>query len=210
MAYTFDGQNRLISVDTAPVAGEMVLYAKEMYAYWKQWILSGAGAGYYDAFRSSGGDFTGDDQTNGSYYFFINNWRFKFYAANHRCVIHGNLRVTTDATEDDTPGGSPFVFPEGYSVHVETEFSKQSTKEIVSTGSGLSSEQNSRLFATAQSAQVTPLPTLEQLADLLFNRINTVANRYITGYVAGTGANAKTVKVTRDGNGDPTAEAIQA
>ena len=53
------------------------------------------------------------------------------------------------------------------------------------------------------------IATLTQLADLLLNRANTVSGRLITGYTAGTGANAKAVSVTRDANGDPTAETIQ-
>jgi hypothetical protein len=176
MAYTFDGQNRIISVDVAPVGGAMTLYAKEMYAYWKLWVLSGDGAGYYEAFRSSGGDFTEEDQTRGSWYFFVKNWRFKFYEADHRCVILGNIKVTSDATEDDAPGGSPFVFPVGYSVHVETEFSTQSLKQLFSTGSGLSEEEHNAVINTNSTVETieTKVDTVDSVVDGIDTKVDAI------------------------------------
>jgi hypothetical protein len=195
MAYTFDGSDRIISVDTAPVAGEMTLYTDEMYAYWKQWVHDGTGAGYFPAFRSSGGEFTAEDQARGSWYFLINQWRFRPYAADHRLVINGNLRVTSDNTEDSTAAGSPFTYPAGnYAIHIETEFSTQSLKQIVSGASVLQADEREQLMAipTEKIIEMYQIAGLDITAPMTVTPSSRVAGD-ISLAITGDGSTSTTV-----------------
>lgn len=163
MAFTFDGPNRLISVDTPPVSGEMSFTVIDMYSAWKDWFRLSDNSKFLPAFRTSGGDANSIDESVGLYYFFINGWRFKLYGANHFLTVIGNIRVSTTTGEDI--GGSAFVPPAGYNTHVETQFSVESIIKYVSSGSVLTTEEHNKLVSipseTLTAAQADQLDSIQ-------------------------------------------------
>ena len=70
MAHVFDGQARLIYLDSATPE----ISVKGLYSDWKEWSNS-TGLQYLQAFRSFGGDPTTTGQTAPAYYFLTNGWR---------------------------------------------------------------------------------------------------------------------------------------
>ena len=70
MAHVFDGQARLIYLDSATPQ----VSVKGLYSDWKEWSNS-TGLQYLQAFRSFGGDPTTTGQTAPAYYFLTNGWR---------------------------------------------------------------------------------------------------------------------------------------
>lgn len=164
MAYLFNGVTKRITEDTAPVGGEKSIDAKEMYSAWKDWVLTGDNTKYLHAFRYSGYDDIGNDQSTGLHIFLVNGWRFLTYSADHTCYVSGNLRVSRVVGED--VGGSPYVHPAEYSVHVETAFSAESLVNRVSTGSGLSTDEHNRLLAIPTTDNSTKIDELHAIAGL--------------------------------------------
>lgn len=93
---TFDGENKQIIINPNVNTIDVKI---DMYSAWKEWVLQYDNSKWLPAFRSVGGDQTGENQYAPSYFFLINNW--KVIATNISCVVQMNLY------SDD--GLSPFV-----------------------------------------------------------------------------------------------------
>lgn len=93
---TFDGQNRLIVVNTGVTEIDVRV---DLYLEWKKWVLQGTNSQWLAAFRSFGGDPTTVNQNAPSYYFLINNWLVK--VENLTVTFYDNLY------SDDYP--TPFI-----------------------------------------------------------------------------------------------------
>jgi hypothetical protein len=91
---TFDGTARLIIVNT----GITELSTKDVYSWWKQWVIESDNAKYLNAFRTTGGDPVSDTVSISPYFFLTNDWRMRSWEGNHTLVVNGNLYV--DGGED--------------------------------------------------------------------------------------------------------------
>lgn len=123
--YTFDGQNRIISLDLGVVELEVI----DMYSRWKEWVSIGENAKFSNAFSVIGGEPINTDgsQVISPYFFFINGWKLRPQEANHQLTINGNL-LSLDGTQPTIPTLG------GYEVFVRTILSVNSTS--ISTGVG--------------------------------------------------------------------------
>lgn len=90
----FDGPNRLIILEAAD--GDAI-EAVDIYSRWKDWVVSGSGALYPEAFSVIGGEPLGGGLFAGSY-FFLNSpqgWLIRPREASHVLTISGNLYPQT-------------------------------------------------------------------------------------------------------------------
>lgn len=133
---TFDGPNKIISYDDAGVS--VTIEAKDLYSRWKDWVALG-NAQFAPAFRTIGGDPLGGSVSAGDYYF-INNtdgWRLRPKEADHELVLVGNLY-------GDNPALPVFAATAG-SFNVLVQRSLSSLTQTVSIGSGLSTDEQTKL-----------------------------------------------------------------
>ena len=123
----FDGTARLIIVNT----GITELSARDVYSWWKQWVLQ-QNANWLPAFSTSGGDTISPTTDISAYYFLLNDWRLRPYEAEHQLVIDGNIFVDG--------GVGVIVVPTlgNFNVLVTSEVSPQS--QTVQTGVGTPQE----------------------------------------------------------------------
>lgn len=132
MGYEFDGENKLIILDS-PDNFDIA----DLYSRWKEWVLDGYSQ-YPSAFRTLGGDPISPTQSVAAY-FFLNNedgWKIRPYEGDYELVIDGNLYP-----EDYT--GTMFVpTVGGYSVLITIERSSAAIAYTVDSGSGLTEQQN--------------------------------------------------------------------
>jgi hypothetical protein len=137
MAVTFDGPNLRIILSSIEDLDVQV----DLYEEWKQWVLLSDNAKYPPAFDTIGGDAIGATTEVAPYFFLRNDfgWKLKSPEATGTINIDGNLfgRSSTAGL---------FVPPTGsYTVMYNLVVTSRGTVSIVSTGSGLSSEQDQRL-----------------------------------------------------------------
>lgn len=93
---TFDPINKHIIINSGETSIDVQI---DMYSAWKEWVLQTNNAQWDAAFRTFGGDQTGENQFAPRYFFLINGW--KILANNLECVVQTNLY------SDD--GESPFI-----------------------------------------------------------------------------------------------------
>lgn len=93
MSYTFDGNNKLIVIDS----GVTSFSVSDLYSRWKEWFSVADNAKYQTAFGNSvGGNPLGGGLFLGSYYFLQNGWLIKPQEANHTLEVFGNLYPIPD------------------------------------------------------------------------------------------------------------------
>lgn len=97
---TFDGQNRLIYLNTEYADFDVKI---DLYSASKRWLKRRINAKYFPPFRTIGGDPVGGGQYAGDIYFLINNWKI---VVRHSCNLTGILY-------NDTVGVSPFIIEAG-------------------------------------------------------------------------------------------------
>jgi hypothetical protein len=89
MAYTFDGNSRLIILPP----GTTTLDVQDMYSRWKEWAVadSGVNLGYAQAMRVVGGDTTIGSNAISNYFYLMNGWKIRPQEANHTLTVTGTL-----------------------------------------------------------------------------------------------------------------------
>jgi hypothetical protein len=143
MAISFDGTAKRIILST----GTTAMSAAELYSRWKDWVATGAGAGYLPAFAVVGGDPLGGGVSITPYFFLQNGWKVQPQAASHTLIIDGNL-LTAD-------GSNPIAFPAGaYQISVVRQLALKS--ETVSTGGTVSPTQQQIRDALALTTSEAP------------------------------------------------------
>jgi hypothetical protein len=111
VAYTFDGPNKLIILDTASLS------IQDMYSRWIDWLAIGDNSKYLPAIRFVGGDPISAVKNLGVMYFMTNGWRIRPMESSHRLSVNGNLFT-------DPSGFSPFVDTVGaFNVTIEMSVS---------------------------------------------------------------------------------------
>ena len=133
---TFDGPNKIISYDDAGALVE--IEARDLYSRWKDWVALG-NAQFPAAFRTIGGDPLGGSVNAGDYYFLnnVDGWRLRPKEAAHELVIAGNLY-------GENPALPVFAATVG-NFNVLVQRSLSSLTQTVSTGSGLSGTEQTKL-----------------------------------------------------------------
>jgi hypothetical protein len=155
MSITFDGPNKIISYDDSGASVE--IDAKDLYSRWKDWVALG-NAQYPAAFRTIGGDPLGGSVRAGDYYFLNNadGWRLRPKEADHELVIVGNLY-------GENPALPVFAATIG-SYNVLVQRSLSSLTQTVAVGSGLSTEEQTKLDEVHQRLGLTAGKPLTQTA----------------------------------------------
>ena len=137
MAITFDPLNKIISLDSTYTTAEII------FSEWEDWAILDDNIKYGDVMIHIGGDSLGNDMAIPNYIFLKNGWRVRPMESDHNLIIKGNLFVLE--------GGVPVIHTLGkYQVNVSYTVPVQAQAIIVSSGSGLSSEQDELLRSTAK------------------------------------------------------------
>ena len=98
MAYTFNGNEKIISFDVVTTS----LDIRDLWSRYLDWLASSsANRPYAIAMRIVGGDALPGSKKLGITYFMLNGWKIRPFSANHTLTVNGNLY-----SED---GSSPFV-----------------------------------------------------------------------------------------------------
>lgn len=89
MAYTFDGANKLIIMNTGTVDVSVI----DLYSRWKDWVQQSDNSKYLHAFESVAGDPIGGGQTIAPYIFLntVDGWRIRPQESSHELLFTGNL-----------------------------------------------------------------------------------------------------------------------
>lgn len=137
MAVTFDGPNLRIVLSTI----DDLDVQDDLYEAWKDWVKTADNAKYPIAFDTLGGDSIGPTSEVAPYFFLRNDlgWRIKSPEASGTINIEGNLfGRSSDLPLIVPPVGS-------FTIMYNLVITSRGTVSLVSTGSGLSSEQDLRL-----------------------------------------------------------------
>lgn len=135
--YTFDGENRLIILDS----GVTEFDSQDLYSRWKEWVILSDNAKWIQAMSPVGGEVISAGATGGvsfgstqfvsAYIILINGWKIRPQEANHQLNVIGNL-ITDD-------GSDPFVDTLGsFNVRIRNQVTSNSITTVVEavTGSG--------------------------------------------------------------------------
>lgn len=229
MGFTFDGPNRRI-VEQVPTQYDMVYdVGRDLYSAWLLWLAESDNAKYALAFETDGGREIRPGLRRGAGFFLQFGWRVKLHESEHSAIFEGgDLFVQTG---DGHGTGQPVLPATGFLVPVYLERSSRSLERQISTGSGLSPEQDAKLMSlpavtltAEQQAQLDAVEadtgvirtivtaiqaaqlTAARFISLTFQRANTVAAGKITEYRAGDEID---VAVTYDAAGVPVSEEPQ-
>lgn len=139
MPITFDGPNTTITLASA--VGEVG--AAEIYSRWKDWVALSDNAKYLPAFRVLGGDPLTATLNAGSYFFVRNDYGWTIKPPEEDIYI----QITGNLYPEDT-GGINILAPTtgNFNTDIRLETSSLTQQLVVTTGSGLSSEQASQLI----------------------------------------------------------------
>jgi hypothetical protein len=158
MSYTFDGVNKVITLNT----GVVTMSVRDVYSRWVDWFISTSGnQKYLPAFLTVGGDVI--DATAGTsipiYGFLVNGWRVRPQEADHTLTINDGILLVSG-------GGDPFLNTLGSHV-VRVNYQQPVQAITVNTGGGDSGGSGNSY-------------TLEQIADAVWSN----ANRTLTQQIA--------------------------
>jgi len=146
MGYSFDGITKIITLTSGTTEIDVV----DLYSRWKDWIKSN-GSKFPQAIYVVGGDPV--NESAGiyvtSYFFLLNGWRIKPQEANHTLNVIGGVLLVDG-------GGDPFIDTNGYYI-VRINYSQPTRTETIKLpgGSGLTSDEHSKLYDTNQKVGVT-------------------------------------------------------
>lgn len=157
--FIFDGVNRKIIIDSTVAAMKQVLYGKtwymmdavDLYSEWKRWVVQGDGSQFPPAFSVLGGEDIGGGMRVGSYIFLLVSNGYVVTAPNENDIvvqIMGNLYPDIANYPVIEPWGS-----NSFSLIMRNSSLTQTV--VVSSGSGLSSEQDSILRNVAKESTLT-------------------------------------------------------
>jgi hypothetical protein len=157
MSYTFDGVNKVITLNT----GVFTMSVRDVYSRWIDWFISASGnQKYLPAFITVGGDVI--DATAGTsipvYAFLVNGWRIRPQETDHTLVINEGILLVSG-------GGDPFLNTLGDHI-VRINYQQPVQAITVNTAGGGGSSY-----------------TLEQIADAVWSN----ASRTLTQKVASPG-----------------------
>jgi hypothetical protein len=157
MSYTFDGVNKVISLNT----GTVTMSVRDVYSRWVDWFISTDGnQKYLPAFLTVGGDVI--DANAGTsipiYGFLVNGWRIRPQEADHTLTVNDGILLVSG-------GGDPFLNTLGDHI-VRINYQQPVQAITVNTAGGGGSAY-----------------TLEQIADAVWSS----ANRTLTQKVASPG-----------------------
>lgn len=154
MSYTFDGVNKVITLNT----GVVTMSVRDVYSRWVDWFVGLEGnQKFLPAFLTVGGDVI--DASAGTsipiYGFLVNGWRIKPQEADHTLTVSDGILLVSG-------GGDPFLSTNGdYVVRINYQQPVQAITVNTAGGGGSSY-------------------TLEQIADAVWSS----ANRTLTQKVA--------------------------
>lgn len=148
MGYSFDGSEKIISL----TSGTVVLDVKDLYSRWKDWVVTSDNSKWELAFQTAGGEVI--DSGAGTYIplyaFLANGWRIKPQEANHTLNVTNGILLVSE-------GGDPFINTTGsYIVRINYQQPVQAITVSVSSGSGLSPQQDSDLTAIKRMTDLIP------------------------------------------------------
>jgi hypothetical protein len=128
---TFDGENLRIKV-----VGETLIDVRDdLYIPWKQWLGQDENMKYPEAIRPVGGDEIGGGSKSPLFFFLKNNWKIEVDGTT--CQFQFNLYCDEDSNDNT----DPFIYINGGGA---TNIG--ATSPILSVGSGLSSEEHTKLM----------------------------------------------------------------
>ncbi len=147
---TFDGPNLIVQI---PEIGTFDV-EQNFYSAWKRWSLQSDNAKYPPAFDTTGGDDIGGGQQIAPYFFLRNDsgWRVRAPEANGEVIVQGNLFPRD-------PAQTTFLQATGFDAFIRQEVSTRAVVVQVSTGSGLSAEQNDLLLSARDHARAANAQT---------------------------------------------------
>jgi len=129
---TFDGVNKLMIVQTAPVGGVVTLdVQRDLYSAWKNWLADNIeNAKYLPAFTPIGGDDIGGGEAVGLTFLVKNGWRIRPYELSHTLKVTGNIIGE---------GGAEIVAPTigGYTVSTQIRWASLAQAIDTADSSGL-------------------------------------------------------------------------
>jgi hypothetical protein len=135
MGYIFDGVNKRINLTT----GTTTISIRDMWSRWVEWYLIGDNSKFLSAFTQVGGDTI--DLSSGTsipiYIFLQNGWKIKPQESSHTLSVTDGVLIVNG-------GGDPFVNTTGNFI-VRINYSQPVQAITVSTGGGLTVEQNTKL-----------------------------------------------------------------
>jgi len=143
MAVTFDGVNRLITLESGVTDVDVQV---DLYSDWKEWVLQGTNGMFPPAFSTLGGEPLGGDASIAPYFFLRNDlgWRIKPPEEDIDITLNGNLF----GFDEDLP-----VFIETFGTYdtvIRLVVSSQAIVNTVAVGSGLDPAQDARLILIEQ------------------------------------------------------------
>lgn len=136
----FDGVTKLVIVKNGITS---IDFQRDVYSTWKEWkfeiTASSPNSKFFQAIRTTGGDPTIGSGAIAPYFFFVNGWRMRPFEGNHTLDIVGNVAV------DESSDG--YIIPTigSSTVLVNTIFSNNAAVLTVQVGSGLSSDEQTKL-----------------------------------------------------------------
>ena len=161
----FDGENKLIIIWESTTS----VSVKDIYSWWKEWVMIRDNSKYESALRTTGGDPTISGQYAGDLYFLINGWKIFI---DHSCVIEGVIY------SDD--------FPTPFSNGVDTNIVTNSVSSLVTvvkptvTIDGLSVPTTGEISDAVWSAATRTLtsfpsytgPSIDQIVDGIYEELS--------------------------------------
>lgn len=154
--FLFDGDTLIIK--EPPGSGNTAFdLQRDIYSAWKRWVISGAGAGYPQAFIVEGGTPIGATGLfTGSSIILTNGWKIMGADHDHQLTINGNL--FSDDGVDTVPNPS-------FAVTVKTAGTVGA--QGISTGSGVTQQDITDIVAAMFSRAVEGGQTFEQMFRLI-------------------------------------------
>ena len=137
---TFNGVTKLVVIKNGITS---IDFQRDVYSTWKEWkfeiTASSPNSKFFQAIRTTGGDPTIGSGAIAPYFFFFNGCRMRPFEGNHTLYVEGNVAVDESSDRYIVPTtGSNTVL-------VNTIFSNNATVLTVQVGSGLSSDEQTKL-----------------------------------------------------------------
>lgn len=104
------------------------------------WYLTSSNSKFLPAFKNTGGDEITTGITIPIYTFLLNEWKIKPQEADHTLTITEGILVVDG-------GGDPFIDTDG---NFTVRINYQQPVNVITVGSGLSSEEHAKLMLTSQ------------------------------------------------------------
>ena len=143
MAVAFDGVAKTMTVSGVST----VDVQRDLYSAWKRWVRQSDNAKYLQAIRPVGGDSIGGGQSSPAYFFLMNDWKV---------VVDGEnveFKLNLYCEEATNTSVFPFIISNNGAASYKVSDSPIVT---ISSGSGLSAEQDATLNTIANKTNDIP------------------------------------------------------